>query len=716
MRKNYPQCKSGESFNNLCPEIAFQVFSLLINSIQSQMKKIILFALSALIFLQIEAQQSMTPERFTPEFLWKLGRVSEPQLSPDGKNVMYGITRYDLAENKGNRDLFLIPVTGGDSRNITSSKGSEYNGVYKPDGTKIAYLASKNGSMQIFEANPDGSGVIQISEVDGDITGFSYSPSGNAILYTLRVKLDQSVIDMYPDLPKANARIETDLMYRHWDSWSDYSYSHIFIAPIVQGKMVAGVDIMQGERFDSPMLPWGGMEQIAWNPEGTMVAYTCKKMVGKDYSLSTNSDIFLYDIARQNVRNISAGNMGYDQDPVFSPDGRKIVWRSMERDGFEADKDRIMIYQTENGKYEDYSVHFDQSSSNFVWSSDSRSLYFLSGHHGTTQIYTLNLSNKNIKPLTEGMHDYLSILLAGKDIIGARQSMLAPAELFKIDASGTEKQLTFTNTDLLKTVRSATVEGRWITTTDNKKMLVWIIYPPDFNPNRKYPTLLFCEGGPQTMVSQFFSYRWNFQLMAANDFIIVAPNRRGLPGFGQEWNDQISGDYGGQNMKDYLVAIDSLSNEPFVDKQKLGAVGASYGGFSVLWLAGHHEKRFKAFISHCGMFNLEDQYLTTEEMWFVNWDLGGPYWEKNNPKVAHSYANSPHNFVDKWDTPILIIEGENDYRIPFTQGMAAFNAAQLRGIPSKYLHFPEENHWVLKPQNSVLWQREFFNWLNKWLR
>ncbi len=629
---------------------------------------------------------------------------------------MYGITRYDLAENKGNRDLFLIPVTGGESRNITSSKVSEYNGIFKPDGTKIAYLSSKSGSMQIFEANPDGSGVVQISDVNGDITGFSYSPSGNAILYTFRVKLDQTVNDIYPDLPKANARLETDLMYRHWDSWSDYSYSHIFIAPIVQGKMTEGIDIMKGERFDSPMLPWGGMEQIAWNPEGTMVAYTCKKMVGKAYSLSTNSDIFLYDIAKQNIKNISAGNLGYDQDPVFSPDGRKIVWRSMERDGFEADKDRIMIYQLENGKYEDYSIHFDQSSSNFVWSSDSRSLYFLSGQHGTTQIYTLNLSNKSIKPLTEGMHDYLSIILAGKEIIGARQSMLAPAELFKIDGSGTEKQLTFTNTDLLKTVRSATVEGRWITTTDNKKMLVWIIYPPDFDPKRKYPAVLFCAGGPQSMVSQFFSYRWNFQLMAANDFIIVAPNRRGLPGFGQEWNDQISGDYGGQNMKDYLVAIDTVSKEPFVDSQKLGAVGASYGGFSVLWLAGHHEKRFKAFISHCGMFNLEDQYLTTEEMWFVNWDLGGPYWEKNNPKVAHSYANSPHNFVDKWDTPILIIEGENDFRIPYTQGMAAFNAAQLRGIPSKYLHFPDENHWVLKPQNSVLWQREFFSWLNKWLR
>jgi dipeptidyl aminopeptidase/acylaminoacyl peptidase len=408
--------------------------------------------------------------------------------------------------------------------------------------------------------------------------------------------------------------------------------------------------------------------------------------------------------------------MGYDQDPVFSPDGKKIVWRSMARDGFEADKDRIMIYNIDSGKTEDYSSTFDQSSSNFVWSQDSKTLFFLSGHHGTTQIYFLNLSNKGIKKLTEGMHDYVNITLAGKELIGARQSMLAPTELFRIDFTGKEKQLTFTNTELLKTVRSATVEGRWITTTDKKKMLVWIIYPPDFDPSRKYPALLFCEGGPQTMVSQFFSYRWNFQLMAANDFIVVAPNRRGLPGFGQEWNDQISGDYGGQNMKDYLVSIDSVSAESYVDKTRLGAVGASYGGFSVLWLAGHHEKRFKAFISHCGMFNLEDQYLTTEEMWFVNWDLGGPYWLKNNAKVEHSYANSPHKFVDKWDTPILIIEGENDYRIPFTQGMAAFNAAQLRGIPSKYLHFPEENHWVLKPQNSVLWQREFFGWLNKWLR
>lgn len=662
------------------------------------------------------AQLSMTPERYTPEFLWKLGRVSDPQVSPDGSKILYGVTQYNLAENKGNRDLYIIPSSGGTAVKVTSFKGSELNGVFRPDGLKIGFLSAESGSMQLWECNPDGSHPVQVSRVEGDITGFSYAPKGNYVLYTMRVKLDKTVNDLYPDLPKANARLETDLMYRHWDSWHDYSYSHIFIAPYSNGSLQSGTDIMKNERYDSPMLPWGGMEQICWHPDGNQVAYTCKKMTGKAYSISTNSEIYVYDLVKRTTVNISLGLKGYDQDPVYSPDGKKLVWRSMERDGFEADKDRIMIYDLSSRSFSDYSVKFDQSANNFVWSEDSKILYFLSGKQGTEQIFTLNLSNKSIRQFSKGIHDYISIAHTGKDIVGARQSMLAPAELYRLDINGNEKQLTFTNSDLLKQVRSATVEGRWITTTDQKKMLVWIIYPPDFNPERKYPAILFCGGGPQSMVSQFFSYRWNFQLMAANDFIIVAPNRRGLPGFGQEWNDQISGDYGGQNMKDYLVAIDSIAAEPFVDKNKLGAVGASYGGFSVLWLAGHHEKRFKAFISHCGMFNLEDQYLTTEEMWFVNWDLGGPYWEKNNPKVDHSYANSPHRFVDQWDTPIMIIEGENDFRIPFTQGMAAFNAAQLRGIPSKYLHFPEENHWVLKPQNSVLWQREFFAWMNKWLR
>jgi dipeptidyl aminopeptidase/acylaminoacyl peptidase len=657
----------------------------------------------------------MTPNRYTPELLWKLGRVSEPQVSPDGKTVLYGVTWYNLEENKGNRDLYSIPVAGGSPTKVTSMKGSELNGIFRPDGKKIAFLSAANGSMQIWEANPDGTQPECISKTEGDITGFSYSPDMTKVLYTQRVKLDKTPNDMYPDLPKANARIEDDLMYRHWDSWSDYSYSHIFVASYINGKIENAKDIMEGQRFDSPMLPWGGMEQICWSPQSDKIAYVCKKMVGKAYALSTNSDIYMYNLQSGLETNISQGIAGYDQDPVFSPDGKKIVWRSMARDGFEADKDRIMISELATGKYYDYSGSFDQNANNFEWAPDNKSIYFLSPVKGTVQVYNLNLTTKGIKQITSGNWDYLGIKVAGKELITPKQSMLWPTEIYKTDALGKETQLTYTNVDILKNIRSAKVESRWMTTTDNKQMLTWVIYPPDFDPNRKYPALLFCEGGPQSMVSQFFSYRWNFQMMAANDYIVIAPNRRGLPGFGQEWNDQISGDYGGQNMKDYLTAVDIMANEPYIDKDRLGAVGASYGGFSVLWLAGHHEKRFKAFISHCGIFNLEDQYLTTEEMWFVNWDLGGPYWEKNNPKVDHSYANSPHKFVDKWDTPIMIIEGENDFRIPFTQGMAAYNAAKLQGIPARYLHFPEETHWVLRPQNSVLWQREFFRWLNQYL-
>ena len=680
------------------------------------MKKLRIFILLTLSGLFVHAQQTTTSDRYTPELLWKLGRVGDIQVSPDNKTLLYGVSWYNLAENKGNRDLYTLPLSGGNPVKITSLKGNEENGIYRPDGKKIAFLSAESGSMQIWEAGTDGSSPIQISHTDGDISGFSYSPDMKYILYTQRVKLDKTANDIYPDLPKAKARIEDDLMYRHWDSWSDYSYSHIFVAPYSKGKVEKGKDIMDGQRFESPMAPWGGMEQINWGPQSDKIAYTCKKLVGKDYALSTNSEIYVYDLKSGKETNISNGLVGYDQDPVFSSDGKKIVWRSMARAGFEADKDRIMIYDFVAAKYEDYSGKFDQCSNNFTWSADSKNLYFLSSVHGTVQIYSLNLESRDIKQISQGTWDYLSIKLAGKDLVTSKQSMLMPTEIYKMDLSGIESQLSFTNREILKDIHSAKVEERWMTTSDNKKMQVWVIYPPDFNPERKYPTLLYCEGGPQSMVSQFFSYRWNFQMMAANGYIVVAPNRRGLPGFGQEWNDQISGDYGGQNMKDYLTAIDEMCKEPFVDKDKLGSVGASYGGFSVLWLAGHHEKRFKVFISHCGMFNLEDQYLTTEEMWFVNWDLGGAYWEKGNPKVDHSYANSPHKFVDKWDTPIMIIEGENDFRIPYTQGMAAYNAAKLRGIPARYLHFPEESHWVLHPQNSVLWQREFFGWLDKYLK
>ncbi len=668
-----------------------------------------------LVFSIIYSTQAQM-QRYTPELLWKLGRVSSVQVSPDGKTILYSISKYKLEENKGASNLYTMPVNGGAPKQITNSKKSIGNGIFRPDGKKIAYLSSQSGSMQIWEANVDGTSPVQITNCKTDITGFSYSPDMKYMLYTQRVKLDKSPNDMYPDLPKANARIEDDIMCRHWDSWSDYSYSHIFIAPYSGGKVGEGKDIMQNQRFEAPMAPFGGMEQIAWAPSSDKFAYTTKKLVGKDYALSTNSDIFLYDLKTNTEKNISKGLMGYDQDPVFSPDGKKIVWRSMERDGFEADKDRIMIYDMVTDKYENYSANFDQNANSFNWAADNKTIYFLSPIHGTVHVYSINIENKEIKQISNGQWDNLSIAIAGNQLITTKQSMVMPTEIYKLDMSGNETQLSFTNKDILKNVKSATVKERWVETTDGKKMLVWVVYPPDFDPNKKYPTLLFCEGGPQSMVSQFFSYRWNFQMMAANDYIVVAPNRRGLPGFGQEWNDQISGDYGGQNMKDYLSAIDDMAKESYVNKDKLGCVGASYGGFSVFWLAGHHDKRFKCFIAHDGMFNLQSQYLETEEMWFVNWDLGGPYWDKNNKIAQNSYANSPHLFVDKWDTPIFVIHGEQDFRIAYTQGMSAFAAARLRGIPARYLHLPEENHWVLRPQNSVLWQREFFRWLDEWLK
>jgi dipeptidyl aminopeptidase/acylaminoacyl peptidase len=412
--------------------------------------------------------------------------------------------------------------------------------------------------------------------------------------------------------------------------------------------------------------------------------------------------------------NLSEGMNGYDFNPVFSPDGKKIVWESMKTTGFESDKKRIMVYDFGNKQYTDLSSDFDQSCTNFKWSADGKYIYFVSGINATYQVYKIEVDSKKITQITKGVHDYTELETTEGIIIGTRMSMSKPSEIYRVDEkTGNETELSLTNKDLLASLEMGKVEERWIKTTDNKQMLVWLIYPPGFDKNKKYPALLYCQGGPQSAVSQFFSFRWNFQIMAANDYIIVAPNRRGLPSFGQEWNDQISQDYGGQNMEDYLSAIDEVSNEPFINKDKLGAVGASYGGFSVYWLAGHHNKRFKAFIAHCGMFNFESWYGSTEEMWFANYDLGGPYWEKPQPR---SYDFSPHKFVGKWDTPILVIEGQNDFRIPYTQGMEAFDAAQLQGIPSKFLFFPDETHFVTKPQNSVLWQREFFKWLDKWLK
>ena len=694
------------------------------------MKKIALaFILSGLFFActekkQVVEKQNYVPETpqlssdiMTPEVLWTFGRLGGAEISPDGKTVLYTVMYYNIEENKSYRDIYSISAGGGEAKNLTNSASNEFNALWRPDGKKIGYLSSASGSIQLWEMNPNGTGQKQISDIEEGIFGFKYSPDQSKIFYLKNVKLDESVNDLFPDLPKANARIENDIMYRHWDSWHDYTYQHIFIADYSNGKIGAGKDILEGEKFDSPMKPFGGIEQIAWSPDGKTLAYTCKKKVGKKYAVSTNSEIYLYTVENGKTVNFTSGMMGYDQNPVFSPDGKFLAWESMERDAYEADKNRLFVADLESGEKKYYTENFDENASGLSWSEDGKSIYFISNAQATDEIFRLDLANESIIRLTDGVHNYQSVVPLGEKLLAQKVSMSQPAELYLVDPiSGKDEALTSINKEILDQLTFGKVEERWLNTTDGKKMQTWVIYPPHFDPNKKYPTLLYNQGGPQGTVSQFWSYRWNFQMMAANDYIIVAPNRRGLPGFGTEWNEQISKDYGGQNIQDLLTAIDEVAKEPFVDETKLGAVGASYGGFSVMFLAGNHEGRFKAFIAHDGIFNFEHMYTTTEEMWFVNWDYGGAYWDKTNAAAQRSYSFSPHKYIQNWDTPILIVQGEKDYRVPPEQGMAAFNAAVLRGVPAQMLYFPEENHWVLQPQNGILWQRVFFNWLDKYLK
>ena len=652
----------------------------------------------------------------TPEAMWALGRVSDAKVSADGKKVVYGVTYYDLEQNKGNRELFVMNADGSDNKQITKTVKSENAAKWVKGDTKIAFLTSEGGSSQIWEMNPDGTDRVQITDYEGGINDFEYSPQGDKIMFVSDVKYGERTVDTYPDLPKATGVVVDDLMYKHWDEWVE-TVPHTFVADF-DGKKISNIkDILEGEPYESPMKPFGGAEQLAWSPDGKFIAYTCRKKTGLEYALSTNSDIYLYELATGKTENLTEGMMGYDINPAFSNDGKRIAFQSMEHDGCESDKNRLILLDLATRERIDLTDGWDQSVESFIWNSDDKKIYLLSVWHGEIQAYVADIETKQISQITKGQHDYESLALAGDKLIGARHSMESPNDLYSIDPStGEQKQLTEENKHILDQVAKCEVKPRWAKTTDNKDMLSWVIYPPNFDPNKKYPTVLFCEGGPQTPVSQFWSYRWNFQVMASYGYIVIAPNRRGLYGFGQEWLEQISGDYGGQCMKDYLTAIDDLCREPYVDSERLGCVGASFGGYSVFWLAGHHQKRFKAFIAHDGMFNFEQQYLETEEMWFVNWDLGGAYWDKNNAVAQKSYANSPHKFVDKWDTPILVIHGEKDYRILASQGMAAFNAAKLRGVPAELLIFPDENHWVLQPQNSILWQRTFSKWLDKWLK
>ena len=654
--------------------------------------------------------------RMTPEVLWSFGRIGGTQVSPDGTKILYSVSYYSIPENKSNSELFVMNADGSDKKQITETAQRESAAKWMKEGEHIAFLSSESGTTQLWIMKADGSDRTQITEREGDINDFSFSPDESKLLFVADVKYGERTVDKYPDLPKASGIIVNDLMHKHWDEWVK-TVPHPFIADFKSNKIENEKDILKNEPFESPMKPFGGMEQLAWSPDGKTVAYTCRKKTGKEYALSTNSDIYFYNLETGKTENKTEGMMGYDQNPTFSPDGKWLAWDSMKREGCESDKKRLFLMNIATGEKIDLSADFDQNSEALVWTADNKSIYFVSCWHAVTQIYRADIADKKITQITKGVHDFASVSEAKDKLIGVKHSMSKPDEIYAIDSkTGAETELSFENKEILAQLEMGKVEERWVTTTDNKQMLVWVIYPPKFDPNKKYPTLLYCQGGPQSPVSQFWSYRWNFQIMAANDYIIVAPNRRGLSGFGQEWLDQISGDYGGQNMKDYLSAIDAVAKESFVNKDKLGCVGASYGGFSVYWLAGHHQKRFKAFIAHDGMFNLPQQYLETEEMWFVNWDLGGAYWDKSNEVAQRSYANSPHLFVDKWDTPMLVIHGEKDYRILASQGMAAFNAAILRGVPAEMLIFPDENHWVLQPQNGILWQRTFAAWLDKWLK
>lgn len=671
---------------------------------------LIVFTLSGMI---VNAQDKMQAET-----LWKFGRVSEPKVSPNGKSIVYNVTRYNVSDNKGNNDLWLVDVKGGEAKQLTNTPISESNARWRPDGKKIGYLSTESGSSQLWEMNADGTEKKQISNFEGGIYNFNYSPTMKHIYFSQDVEIDMSLKKRYPDLPKANALMYDELMMRHWNQWEDGAYSHVMYCTYDAGVLGKPIDIMPNERFDAPTMPFGGEEQMNWSADGKTIAYTCKKEVGAAYAVSTNTEIYLYNIETGITVNISKPNMGYDIEPRFSPDGKQIAWLSMERAGFEADKNRIFVMDLNTKIITDITKPIDQSADNILWSKDSKTIYFNSCVDAVHQLYSYTLTAKKdpLRKITNGLSDLGSIDISfdGKvsNIIATRVNMSTPTEIYRIElAKGNMYKLTSTNDDELNKLELGKVEKRMVETTDGKEMLVWVIYPPDFDKNKKYPSLLVCQGGPQSTVSQGFSYRWNFQLMAAKGYVVIAPNRRGLPSFGQEWNDQISGDWGGQAMQDLLSAVDDVSKEEYIDKDKRAAVGASYGGYSVYWLAGHHQNRFKSFIAHCGVFNLESMYGSTEEIFFVNHDLEGAYWKTPTPKSYELF--SPHKFVKNWNTPILVIHNDKDFRVPLGEGLQAFSAAQLQGIKSRFLYFSDEGHWVTKPQNSLLWQREFFRWLDE---
>ena len=685
-------------------------------------------------------------DRMTPEALWAMGRIGSFNLSPGGKEAVYSVSYYSVKQNKSHSVLYTLNLANGTSRQLTTSVKSEAAPVYIHGGSHIVFLSSESGSSQLWMMNADGTGRRQISRAATDVADFFFSPDEKQVILVMEVPQHHSIEAPEADLPEATGMVINDLMYKHWDTYVT-AVPHPFVAPFDGERVGEAFDLLEGEPYECPMLPFGGVEQLAWSPDSKQVAYTCRKKVGKAYAISTDSDIFLYDLATKQVRNLCKPadyvapeveadrslqhqavnrpatdcNMGYDQNPQFSPDGRYVAWSSMERDGYESDRTRLCVLDLQTGEKRYVTEQFESGVNEFCWAPDSKTLYFTGVWHGKTQVYRTDLKGQHVA-LTNDVADYVLLGLSadGKTLYTKRHSMSQADEVYALQLGKKQaevRQLTCENEHFYDNLAFGKVEERWVKTVDGKDMLCWVIYPPHFDPTKKYPALLFCEGGPQSPVSQFWSYRWNFQIMAANDYIIIAPNRRGLPGFGMEWLEEISGDYSGLCMQDYLSAIDNLAREPYVDRDRLGAVGASFGGYSVYWLAGNHEGRFKAFIAHDGIYNTQQQYVETEELWFPNWDMGSAPWKRAaDGQVQKVFSTSPHLYVDRWDTPILCIHGQRDFRIEYTQAESAFTAARMRGLDAQLLLFPDENHWVLKPQNGILWQRTFFRWLDKYLK
>ncbi len=653
--------------------------------------------------------------KFTPELMLMLGRVSDPQVSPDGDKILYGVTYTDITLNKSVRQLYVMNIDGSNNTQITHFSKSASNARWWKDGSAILFLQGG----QLFSMKSDGTNIHQISNVPASVSEFSLSPDFTKIMYISEIQAAIRPTDIYPDLPLSTGRYIKDLMYRHWDHFVE-TIPHTYVADFTcqsNGKMSMGegLDIIGDALYELPTLPFGGIDQLSWSPDGKQIAYSCRKLIGKEYAFSTNTDIYLYDIAKNTCVNLTEGMMGYDNDPVFSPDGKYIAWISMERGGFEADKQRLFIIDPATMNRTELSANYKYNITNPVWKKDGSGIFFCSLVNALQGLFETDL-NGNIRRITPDnlWFDFEGVTEVGERLITCNHSMDRPNEIVSVSISdGTFSYLTNENKETLDKVKSGKCEERWITTTDNKKMHTWVVYPPDFDATKKYPAILFCTGGPQGTLSQSWSTRWNFKVMAAQGYIVILPNRRGTTAFGQEWCDQISGDYMGQNMQDYLSAAKDLKKETFVGK--MGASGASYGGFSIYYLAGIHNGMFDAFLSHAGIFNQEQMYMMTEEMWFPKWDNGGAPWD-NNPIAKKHYANSAHKLVKNWNTPIMITHGELDYRVPVEQGMAAFNAAQMMGVPSEMLLFPDENHWILKPQNAIHWQRAYFNWFDKWLK